>query len=351
MKKLLQFKWKKKKFTFIILQDANRSSIQFKMMDVVLYSVPIFLGMLIFTTLVLFTLHQSALLKYDRLHKTLEVSETEYVELVAQKNQTIESKDDTIEQLQNNLISLSEQTNEIEIKLNELEKLENDIKKITGTDSTALADPSKKLEKKSVAAASPVSALHNNDKRAFIGIGGQLVPVHNETLKDLSSNTSENLVALNKNVDSLLESLSVTKEEIIEYQHLLNITPSIWPTNHQKITSTFGYRRDPFTNALSFHTGLDIGAYYNDPVYAAADGTISYTGYDRIYGNQITINHSNGVITRYMHLNKILTQSGENVEKGQKIGLVGSTGRSTGPHLHYEIVKNGERQNPLDFIQ
>ncbi|NDI34724.1 M23 family metallopeptidase [Chengkuizengella sediminis] len=352
MKKLLQYKWKKKKFTFIILHDASRSTIQFKMMDLILYSIPIFLGILILATFALFTLHQSTLLKYDRLQTSFEVSESDYVKMVAQKDQTIESKDETIEQLQNNLISLSEQTQEIETKLNELEKFENDIKKITGVDSTALANPSNMtLEKEVVTAASPVSVLHNNNKQVLIGTGGYLVPVHNDSLKNVATNTSENLIALNKNVESMLVSLSDTKEDIVEYQQLLNITPSIWPTNHQKITSTFGYRRDPFTNALSFHTGLDIGAYYNDPVYAAADGTISYTGYDRIYGNQITINHSNGVITRYMHLNKILLQSGQQVKKGQKIGLVGSTGRSTGPHLHYEIVKNGERQNPLDFIQ
>ncbi|MFS1511284.1 M23 family metallopeptidase [Chengkuizengella sp. SCS-71B] len=351
MEKQTKFKWKKKKFTFIILEDSGRTSIQFRVKDFILYSLPFLLGMLILAIFVLFTLHQHALIKYDRLHISLEESETKYDDMVVQKNQTIESKDDTIEHLQNNLISLSEQTQEIKLKLNELEKLENDIKKITGADTTALLNPfDTKLEKESVATA-PVSILHNNNKSVFIGTGGHLVPIHNESLKEITTNTSENLIALNKNVDTLLVSLSNSKQDIVEYQQLLNITPSIWPTNHQKITSTFGYRRDPFTNALSFHTGLDIGAFYNDPVFAAADGSISYTGYDRVYGNQININHSNGVITRYMHLNKILVQSGQKVKKGQKIGLVGSTGRSTGPHLHYEIVKNGERQNPLDFIQ
>ncbi|NBI28468.1 M23 family metallopeptidase [Chengkuizengella marina] len=349
MKKLFKFKWKKKKFTFIILEDAGRSSIQFKVMDFILYSLPIFLGLLIFSIFVLFTLHQSALLKYDRLHTTLKVSETKYTDMVTEKNQTIEDKDETIEQLQTNLMSLSEQTKEIESKLNELEKLENEIKKITGNDTTALADPSNTILEKDAVATSSVSILHKNNK--LIGTGGHLVPLHNESLNDITTNTSENLISLNKNVDSLLVSLSDSKQDIVEYQQLLNITPSIWPTNHQKVTSNFGYRRDPFTNALSFHTGLDIGAFYNDPVFAAADGTISYTGYDRIYGNQITINHSRGMITRYMHLNKILVESGQQVKKGQKIGLVGSTGRSTGPHLHYEIVKNGQRQNPLDFIQ
>ncbi|MDP5276667.1 M23 family metallopeptidase [Chengkuizengella axinellae] len=353
MNKLSKFKWKKKKFTFIILQDANRSSIQFKMLDLVLYSIPVLLGLLILAIFVFSTLHQGAMLKFERVQDSLKNSETEYAKLISQKNQTIESKEKTIAQLQNNLISLSEQSKEIETKLHELKKLENELKKITGTDSTALTKPSNiTLEKQSVAALTASSYFsHNNNKLAELGIGGQLIPVHNEGLKELSTNTSEDLTILSEDMDSLLDSLTNTKQEIIEYQQLLSITPSIWPTNHQKITSKFGYRRDPFTNALSFHTGLDIGAYYNDPVYAAANGTISYTGYDRIYGNQITINHSNGVLTRYMHLNKILVQSGEKVEKGQKIGLVGSTGRSTGPHLHYEIVKNGQRQNPMEYIQ
>jgi murein DD-endopeptidase MepM/ murein hydrolase activator NlpD len=126
---------------------------------------------------------------------------------------------------------------------------------------------------------------------------------------------------------------------------------NIWPTESKKITSRFGYRRDPFTKRKSFHAGIDIGGQINDPVYATAAGKVVAAGYQRAMGYYVAIDHGNGLQTRYLHLNKILVRPGSLVEKGQRIALLGNTGRSTGPHLHFEIIKNGQLVDPLSYLQ
>lgn len=133
-------------------------------------------------------------------------------------------------------------------------------------------------------------------------------------------------------------------------QQLQRLTPSIWPTTSKVVTSPFGYRKDPFTFSPSFHAGMDISAPENDPVYASADGTVVSTGSDKARGNNIVIEHSRGLRTWYMHLNKVLVHDGDTVQKGDTIGLLGSTGRSTGPHLHYEVIDNGVSVDPRLFL-
>ncbi|MNG13333.1 Murein DD-endopeptidase MepM [compost metagenome] len=98
------------------------------------------------------------------------------------------------------------------------------------------------------------------------------------------------------------------------------------------------------------HTGYDIDGEYNDPVYVTAAGKVIAAGFDGEFGNYIIVDHTRGIETKYMHLNKILVKRGESVTKGQQIGLVGSTGRSTGSHLHYEVLKNGIQIDPKPYL-
>jgi murein DD-endopeptidase MepM/ murein hydrolase activator NlpD len=112
----------------------------------------------------------------------------------------------------------------------------------------------------------------------------------------------------------------------------------------------FGYRKDPFTEKASFHRGIDIAGKTGDPVYTTADGIVHTVGFDQFHGHNVVIEHSGGLRTWYMHLKKAAVQQGEAVKKGQTIGLLGSTGRSTGPHLHYEILKNGKSTNPKPYM-
>ena len=125
--------------------------------------------------------------------------------------------------------------------------------------------------------------------------------------------------------------------------------PAVWPSRGW-VTSTFGVREDPFTGSRKLHAGVDIAAQSGAPVVAPAAGTVIFAGTDGGYGNLLVLDHGYGVQTIYGHLSEFKTKVGAKVERGDDIGLVGNTGRSTGPHLHYEVKVNGVPQNPSKFI-
>ncbi len=165
-----------------------------------------------------------------------------------------------------------------------------------------------------------------------------------------------NLNALPGKVGSLAEeaarqerSLRDLQEYFDDQRSLLASTPSIWPVRGW-VTSDFGARLDPYTADRKMHEGLDIAAAVGQPVYAPSDGTVVFAGLDGGYGNVLVIDHGYGVKTRYGHLSAILVRAGARVGRGDKVALVGSTGRSTGPHLHYEVRVDGVPENPRKFI-
>ena len=128
-------------------------------------------------------------------------------------------------------------------------------------------------------------------------------------------------------------------------------TPSIWPLRG-RLTSGIGYRANPFGGSGGeFHTGIDISAPVGTPVRAAATGTVTFAGFQGAYGNIVKINHGNGYETYYAHNSRLLVAAGDTVTKGQVIAHSGNTGRSTGPHLHFEVRFRGEVRNPLNYIQ
>ncbi|MED0738863.1 murein hydrolase activator EnvC family protein [Aneurinibacillus thermoaerophilus] len=126
-----------------------------------------------------------------------------------------------------------------------------------------------------------------------------------------------------------------------------------WPTQNRRITSPFGYRIHPILKYRKFHDGIDIGEPQGNPIFAAADGVVTYAGYMNGYGNTVIIYHQNGLSTLYGHIRYggIFVQNGQKVKRGEKIAEVGSTGRSTGPHLHFTVTANGQDVNPLDYLQ
>ena len=124
-----------------------------------------------------------------------------------------------------------------------------------------------------------------------------------------------------------------------------------WPTKATLITSYYGRRKDPITKKSAFHTGIDIGTAQGSEIYAANGGTVIVAGWSQKgYGNYVVIDHGGGKATLYAHMYKIKTTKGAAVEKGDVIGLVGSTGYSTGPHLHFEVLINGEHTNPMNYF-
>jgi murein DD-endopeptidase MepM/ murein hydrolase activator NlpD len=143
--------------------------------------------------------------------------------------------------------------------------------------------------------------------------------------------------------------LTNVRKDVERQEALAAATPSIWPA-HGWLTGSFGGRPDPFTGEPAFHQGLDISTEKGQPVFATADGRVETAGYTGDYGNLITLKHDFGLTTRYGHLSKFNVKPGETVRRGDVIGYVGSTGRSTGAHLHYEILANGKLINPLQLL-
>ena len=129
-----------------------------------------------------------------------------------------------------------------------------------------------------------------------------------------------------------------------------SLVPAYWPV-HGQVTAGFGQRLDPFSGEGTFHAGLDISAPFGSLVQSAGDGIVTYAGRDSGYGNEVLINHGNGITTKYGHLSKIHAVIGQEVKRGQVIGAVGMTGRTTGPHLHYEVCVNDTPVNPAKYLR
>ena len=162
------------------------------------------------------------------------------------------------------------------------------------------------------------------------------------------------------NMDVLSKQNKLIEERIAyKYENLSNmleqleqksVTPNYWPTDSGEISSRYGYRYDPFGYGGDFHPGIDIAANYGDPVYASAAGDVEQAGWNGGYGRYIKISHGNGYETAYGHMSSLAVSSGESVKKGDIIGYVGSSGYSTGPHLHFEVLLNGQTVNPLKIL-
>ena len=171
-----------------------------------------------------------------------------------------------------------------------------------------------------------------------VGIGGPFIPAQS----DLSPG------------EKMRQDLILLNDKIRMWDNLkgfLKQLPLISPVNSHYISSGFGKRRDPFNKRWAAHYGIDLVSHFKAPVYSTAAGKVSYVGRKGRYGRLIEIKHGAGFKTRYGHLHKIYVKRGENIRPYQKIGLLGNSGRSTGPHLHYEVIFKGKPMNPRNFIK
>lgn len=159
---------------------------------------------------------------------------------------------------------------------------------------------------------------------------------------------NRDLAALGEEITSREKSFRELKTYLEEKQSVLAATPTILPVKGL-LTATFGYRKSPFTGGREYHEGLDLAAPYGTPVQAAADGVVSFAGPLAAYGNVVFINHGHGFQTFYGHNSSNRVREGQTVRRGDIIAYVGTTGRTTGPHVHYEVHLNGSLVNPLQY--
>ena len=159
------------------------------------------------------------------------------------------------------------------------------------------------------------------------------------------------LPSQNASIDARFRRLGLSLARMEALQRGLEGIPQVVPAAAQYISSGFGYRNDPFNDREAFHAGLDFKAPMGAPIYSAARGKVAFVGRRPGYGNVVEIEHGNGLRTRYAHMSAFRTEAGDPIRAGQVIGAVGSTGRSTGPHLHFEVRLHGQPVNPRPFLE
>ena len=181
-----------------------------------------------------------------------------------------------------------------------------------------------------------------NEEVALGGVG----PVHDMPVSGLI----EDMDAVQGQLAASGGQLSVLEALLFDRQLERSAVPSRSPVASSYVTSGFGTRADPFSGGRSYHRGIDFRARHGDPVMAVADGVISYSGWRTGYGNVVEVDHGNGYVTRYAHNTRNTVRVGDLVRSGQEVAKAGSTGRSTGTHVHFEVWENGRVLNPRQFL-
>lgn len=222
--------------------------------------------------------------------------------------------------------TLQKQTNEMLDKMKDIDNLDKQIKDLTGIESTA----------------SNRNVSRSEIKRSGSFFGNSIENDMGDLDKDLNQ--------LSERVSEKEKVLPEIKGKIIEKKAFVAAQPTLFPTQG-KVTSPFGYRKSPFGRRSEFHNGVDIAAPYGTDVFASADGVVVVAGWSSGYGREVIIDHGFGIKTAYAHNSSIMVRVGQQVKKGDLISKVGSSGWSTGPHLHFMVLINDNAVDPMRFLQ
>ncbi|MFO7556243.1 MAG: M23 family metallopeptidase [Desulfobacterales bacterium] len=302
------------KISFYILSYTGRTVRQLAVSKRHLWIISGCLGFFLFITLVVF---------FDYLNVKITFNKQEAQNLIAKQSDEILNQRKQIQKF-------ADEINSIKTSLVKLDTFEKKIRVIANIENSSEQD-------------------------SLFGIGGSipedldsqlpLTEKHNTLLREMHEQT-RGLALASVSQQKVFESLY---ESLKSQRNLLSSTPSIRPTEGW-LSSGFGYRISPFTGLREFHKGIDIAGKKLTEIIATADGVVTFSGKNGLYGNMIKIDHGHGMVSRYGHIHKTLKKQGEAVKRGDVIALMGNTGRSTGHHLHYEILLNGLPVNPNKYI-
>lgn len=221
----------------------------------------------------------------------------------------------------------------LEQQISELKNLNEEVAKRISTKADGHIDDLESIVRQTGLNPTSIRQQMNKNKKYKDAEGGPYIP---SSLPKISDDTQK--------MFNLLDDLHNLRQIVARL-------PLSMPIKNAEAHSKFGHRYDPFNGKLAFHSGLDLAAPSNSKVYSTSDGVVETAERDSAYGNMIDINHGFGIVTRYGHLKAINVRKGDKVKRGDVIGIQGSTGRSTGEHLHYEVRYNGRAINPQKFLQ
>lgn len=317
------------RMTLLVLREANQPVKQIQVSKPFVIAVPI--AALLSISGLIISLQMQSGHTISRLEDTLRLQNLKFEAIVTDKNEAIE-------RLQSQVITLSGQSKELMDRMERVSELEAELQSFI--DKYGSKGDAGKL--------SSLSSLSWDES---LGRGGEFIAVHDQEIEELAQETSDDFLEISAMLDEIEKNVPTTLQKAKQTQYSISGTPSEWPTLFTRLTSNFGYRTDPFTGKAAFHAGIDISGKIGDPVYAAAAGKIIAAESNRSRGKYIIIQHPNGLQSWYMHLSEIKVSEGDAVKKGQTIAKLGNSGRSTGPHLHFEIVKGDKKVNPLSYLQ
>lgn len=229
--------------------------------------------------------------------------------------------------------------------LKRLAKNDTDLLAVLEAERTALENKKADLENKKANLLALKSSRQTKSQQLQIASARQ---------KDLVKEIESQKATYEEMLDEFEKQSKIIAEAIRRLQSTGGQRPSIlqWPTpGYTKVTSKYGMRKHPITKKWSMHTGVDIGAPYGSNAVATANGKVIFTGWQGAYGNTIIVDHGGGMTTMYPHLSKYLVKVGTNVKRGEAIGKIGTSGWSTGPHIHFEVRINGEHVNPMPYLK
>ncbi len=316
-------KRRKAKWSFILIRDADRRVRQFRVSGRTLAALPIAAAL---TVVGAFAARElEALQRIHELDALLDAESARSGAALAAKNAEISS-------LNRELRELNDRSELLQQRMDELAVLEARLRQFIGQYGDGQTIP-------------------QGEHVSEVAVSSYAAAASDELAAAAAQLTIDDIAELSQMLGELADSMETNLRKAEQRQAELDALPSAWPTVSRRLTSGFGYRSDPFTRKSAFHAGVDITGDVGDPIYAAGDGTVKEAGFNRTRGNYIIITHRTGLESHYLHLSKIGVKAGQQIRRGDRIGEMGNSGRSTGAHLHFQVVASEKPVNPLPYLR
>ncbi|MFC6334815.1 peptidoglycan DD-metalloendopeptidase family protein [Paenibacillus septentrionalis] len=326
-------------WSLLLMRGPDQSVKQFNVTRRSVIAAPVAL-MAIFSSVVvgLQLKAHSELHRIQQEHKALQL---QYSTMIHEHSEELVTKEATISNLAAQLSALQQEQKSVSSKLQELMELEAQLQQFIQTYGE---DVPLHLNRETTG-----RSEQSNSYRQAEGSAAQQRQYEGIAMMAYQSNAP--LSQMTRSLESLMTSMEASLDHAHYVKEQIDSYPNHWPAEEQYITSGFGYRSDPFTGQIRFHAGIDIAGSKGDSIFSAADGAIIEAGFESEYGNYVIVEHLHNLRSVYMHLETITVKVGDEVAKGEKLGTMGSSGRSTGTHLHFQIMQHDHAVSPLPFLR